>query len=505
MKSPSLTAIELKEIIESHGGVIKNITYTENGYPQQVIIHCGNKFDYYPHEVHPDYGIKVTLFKYRYKTQNSLACPYCARPLLVKSENDRQRLWIAMNRQVNSLGGVIVSPNSYIDVKTKYYIQHDDKGFYTTPRQLLGLKTYKPEHGRRISASSGKRLFINYNDLQEICSKKQIKLITTEQEFLTMLDYEKRSIKRDATDGSIALTPKQIPLKVIYKNLPFNITVNDLMRPEYLPYPRRQLSEELCRSVFEYMFKSKFTKVRPVWLRNNETGRNLELDGFAVIESHKIAFEHDGFYHNNDRTKILDFLKDRMCETAGVKLFRIPELFTKTEFWELPKLILDIAKQKGVDDLIKVKSGSNSYLTEIYLSMAKPRDENIKFEIEQLAQKHNFKIILFRSAKTKGDIGRLYVTLQNELGARQRTFRATDVINNLELVLEHLNVTRKRDIIPNQKVKNTITGEVFDSISAAARSIGKPPSYLQTRLKINKKNKRIVTKNNTPFILHIQS
>jgi len=501
MKSPSLTAIELKGIVERHGGVIKNITYTENGNPQEVIIQCGNQFDYYPHEAHPEYGIKVTLFKYRYKTQKSLSCPYCVRPLLVKSERDRQRLWIAMNHQVNSLGGVIVSPNSYIDVKTKYYIQHDDKVFYSTPRQLLGLKTYKPEHGRRISASSGKRLFINYHDLQEICSKKQIKLITTEQEFLTMLDYEKRTIERDATDGRIAMTPKQIPLKVIYKNLPFNITVNDLMRPEYLPFPRRQLSEELCRSVFEYMFKSKFTKVRPVWLRNTKTGRNLELDGFAVIESHKIAFEHDGFYHNNDKTKKLDSLKDRMCETAGVILFRVPELFSKTEFWDLPKLILDIAKQRGIDNLLKEKAVSDSYLTDVYLSMAKPKDENIKLEIEQLAQKHNFKIISFRSAKTKGDIGRLYVKLQNSLGTRQKTFRATDVMQNLEFILQHLNYTNKRNVVQSQRVKNVLTGEVFDSMAAAARSIGKPPSYLQTRLKVNKKHKKIVTKNNTPFIL----
>jgi len=501
MKSPSLTAIELKGIVERHGGVIKNITYTENGNPQEVIIQCGNKFDYYPHEAHPEYGIKVTLFKYRYKTQKSLACPYCARPLLVKSENDRQRLWVALKHQVNSLGGNIISPDRYIDVKTKYHIQHDDIEFYSTPRQLLGLKTYKPEHGRRISASSGKRLFINYDEIQETCNKKQIKLITTEQEFLAMLDYEKRSIKRDIIDGRIALTPKQIPLRVVYRNLPFSITVNDLLRPEYLPYPRRQLSEELCRAVFEFMFKSKFIKVRPVWLRNSETGRNLELDGFSVIDSYKLAFEHDGFYHNNKKTKVLDSLKDKMCEANGVLLFRVPELFSKTEFWDLPKLILDIAKQKGIDDLIKEKSVSNTYLTKIYLSMAKPKDENIKLEIEQLVQKHNFKIISFRSAKTKGDIGRLYVTLKNESDTRQRTFRATDVIHNLELVLEHLNVTRKRDIVPNQKVKNTITGEVFDSMAAAARSIGKPPSYLQARLKIDKAIDRVRVKNNTPFIL----
>lgn len=501
MKSPSLTAIELKVLVESHGGVIKNITYTENGSPQEVIIQCGNKFDYYPYEDHPEYGINVRLFKYRYKKQKSLACPYCARPLLVKSENDRQRLWVALNHQVNSLGGIIISPDRYIDVKTKYHIQHDNTHFYSTPRQLLGLKSYKPEHGKRISKYSGKRVFINYNEIQEICNKKQIKLITSEQEFLAMLDYEKRSTKRDTIDRRIALTPKQIPLQVVYKNLPFSIPVNDLMKPEYLPYPRRQLSEELCRAVFEFMFKSKFFKVRPVWLRNPESGRNLELDGFAVIDSHKIAFEHDGFYHDNKKTKILDSLKDKMCEANGVVLFRVPELFSKTEFWDLPKLILDIANQKGIDDLIKEKSVSNTYLTEIYLSMAKPKDENIKLEIEQLAQKHNFKIISFRSAKTKGDIGRLYVTLQNESGKRQKTFRASDVIHNLELVLEHLNVTRKRDIIPNQKVKNTITGEVFDSMSAAARSICKPPSYLQTRLKVNKKYNRIVTKNNTPFIL----
>jgi hypothetical protein len=501
IRENSKSLIELRSIVESLGGKIKNALYSENNNLQEIIIQCGNKFDYYPHEDHPEYLISVRSFKYKYKTLKSLFCPYCARPLVVKSEHDRKRLWTALNRYVESLGGLIKEPLKYIDNKTRYLIKHGETTFYSTPRQLLGLKTYKPEHGRRISASSGKRIHIDYNDIQRVCENKQIKLITSQKEFLTSLDYENRSIKRDGPDGRIALTPKQISLKVIYKNLPFEVPLSDMMRPEYLPYPRRQLSEELCRSVFEFMFKTKFIKQRPKWLQNSETGRNLELDGYAVIDSHKIAFEHDGFYHNNEKTKILDLYKDKKCETYGVKLFRVPELFSKTQFWDLPKLILNNAKNMGIDGLIKQKSVTSEQLKEIYLSMSIPKDENIKLEIKKLAEKNNINVISYRSAKTLGDIGRLYVKLQNKSGTRQKAYRASEVIQNINLVLEHFNDSNKRDLVPNQKVKNVKTGQIFDSMAEAARSIGKPPSYLQVRLKIDKKLNRIRVKNETPFIL----
>jgi hypothetical protein len=493
--------IELKSIVESLGGKIKNGLYSENNKLQEIIIQCGNKFDYYPVEDHPEYIISVKSFKYKFKTVKSLFCPYCARPLVIKSEDDKKRLWAALNHYVESLGGLIIEHHKYIDATTKYFIKHGETTFYSTPRQLLGLKTYKPEHGRRISASSGKRIYIDYKDLKKICEKKQVKLVTTQKEFRTSLDYENRRIIRDDLNGRIALTPKQILIKVIYKNLPFEVPLNDMMRPEYLPYPRRQLSEELCRSVFEFMFKFKFNKIRPVWLRNSETGRNLELDGFAVIDSYKVAFEHDGFYHNNEKTKILDLYKDKKCEIYGVKLFRVPELFSKTQFWDLPKLIHNNAKIMGISELIKEKNVTSEQLKDIYLSMAIPKDENIKMEIKKLAEKNKFNIISYRSAKTPGDIGRFYVKLQNKSGTRQKTFRASEVLQNINLVLQFLNDSNKRNLVPNQKVKNVKTGQIFDSMADAARSINKPPSYLQVRLKIDKKLNRIRVKNDTPFIL----
>jgi hypothetical protein len=501
MKDPSLTDNQIEEIVLRHNGKIINKEYLKNGGINFVTLQCGNSFNYFPHEQHPEYRISVRDLKFKYKLKKSLFCPYCSKPLLVKTDSDKERLWISLKYQIESLGGEVLSPLAYIDATTMYHIKHEDMYFYSTPRQILGLKTYKPEHGKRISESSSKREFINYNRLMEICIKKQIKLITTEKEFLSMLDFESRKDKRGSTDNRIRLTPKQIHLEVIYKNLPFFITVNDLIRPEYLPFPRRQLSEELCRAVFQIIFKNNFIKIRPDWLRNPVTGRNLELDGFALIDNVKIAFEHDGFYHNSEKTKNLDSLKDKLCEKADVKLIRIPELFSKTQLWDLPFLIFERSKVLGIENLIKEKEVSNQKLTDIYLLMSNPKNENIKLEIMKLAKVHNFKIIKFRISNTPGDMGRMYVTLQNINSTKQKTFRALDLIQNIQKVIEKINYANKRNVIPNQRVKNIESGEIFNSISAASKSIGKPPSYLQARLKIDKRTNKFKVINRTPFIL----
>ena len=93
--------------------------------------------------------------------------------------------------------------------------------------------------------------------------------------------------------------------------------------------------EERCRAFIMRMTGIHFSKVRPLWLRNPETGRSLELDMFSH-HPRPIAFEFDGvqhkrytpFYHGTVQTFEAalrrDRLKDELCLQHGVELVRIP-------------------------------------------------------------------------------------------------------------------------------------------------------------------------------------
>lgn len=94
------------------------------------------------------------------------------------------------------------------------------------------------------------------------------------------------------------------------------------------------LHERETRRVFEQLTGKTFCKVRPRFLRNPQSGRNLELDGFS--EELKLAFEYDGELHCHypnafhrskeafDQQKKRDALKDALCEQAGICLIRVP-------------------------------------------------------------------------------------------------------------------------------------------------------------------------------------
>ena len=56
-----------------------------------------------------------------------------------------------------------------------------------------------------------------------------------------------------------------------------------------------RLGEEKCRKIFENILGEKFSNVRPLWLKNYETGYLLELDGYS--KSLKLAIEYDGIQH----------------------------------------------------------------------------------------------------------------------------------------------------------------------------------------------------------------
>lgn len=93
-------------------------------------------------------------------------------------------------------------------------------------------------------------------------------------------------------------------------------------------------NEEECRRILESMFQKPFPSVRPDWLKNPETGRNLELDCYNA--DLRLALEYDGrqhseyvpHFHKNKqafRDQVTrDLMKDSMCRKLGITLIRVP-------------------------------------------------------------------------------------------------------------------------------------------------------------------------------------
>jgi hypothetical protein len=94
-------------------------------------------------------------------------------------------------------------------------------------------------------------------------------------------------------------------------------------------------SEEKCREIVERLFNKKFASVRPSWLKNPMSNRNLELDMYN--EELKLAFEYDGVQHRQytarwhssqddfDEQIMRDKIKNKLCRQNEVLLIRVPD------------------------------------------------------------------------------------------------------------------------------------------------------------------------------------
>jgi hypothetical protein len=131
--------------------------------------------------------------------------------------------------------------------------------------------------------------------------------------------------------------------------------------------------EERCRVIFEKLFGEKFKSVRPSWLKNPVTGRNLELDGFCSHIKTPIgtglAFEYDGVQHskfNGDhfhkKGGVSEFAyqikkddyKNLKCKEQQVLLIRIPHFVA---FQDLERFIKTQCQKHG----LAIKNGGNMY------------------------------------------------------------------------------------------------------------------------------------------------
>ena len=133
-------------------------------------------------------------------------------------------------------------------------------------------------------------------------------------------------------------------------------------------------NEERCRQIFEKLFGVKFESVRPDFLKNPVTNRNLELDGFNPTIKTKIgkglAFERDGEQHimfipslhkNNPKEFEYQLLKDKwkseICKQRGITLIRIGH---EIAYDDLEKYIIMKLKMNGVN-IPQNKSHSTLY------------------------------------------------------------------------------------------------------------------------------------------------
>lgn len=102
---------------------------------------------------------------------------------------------------------------------------------------------------------------------------------------------------------------------------------------------RHSKGELECAAVLCKLFpQHAFVKVRPPWLKNPETGCNLELDFYCA--ELKLAVEYNGMQHYQftplfhktvedfEKQRQRDVLKAQLCRKAGVDLITLPA--TKT-------------------------------------------------------------------------------------------------------------------------------------------------------------------------------
>jgi hypothetical protein len=97
---------------------------------------------------------------------------------------------------------------------------------------------------------------------------------------------------------------------------------------------RRSRGETICCKVMQNIYNKPFKTCRPNWLKNPETGHNLELDCYN--EELKIAIEYNGSQHykfpnsfHSSKEKFIqqvrrDKYKAKMCEKFGVYLISVP-------------------------------------------------------------------------------------------------------------------------------------------------------------------------------------
>lgn len=183
----------------------------------------------------------------------------------------------------------------------------------------------------------------------------------------------------------------------------------------------RGSSEETCRFIIEYLFKEKFIKIRPEWLKNDK-GNILELDCYN--EDLKIALEYNGSQHYNydpylhrdyrgkdgidifSETLVNDKNKIKKCEDNGIKLiivsykeFNKGIVFLKNKIYKeceykLNELKIDVDKEWLNTTNLEFKNKQNLIRKQRFLEECESRGYRFKNPDTEVVSLNKHKITL---------------------------------------------------------------------------------------------------------------
>lgn len=137
--------------------------------------------------------------------------------------------------------------------------------------------------------------------------------------------------------------------------------------------------EKLCRETLQKIYSKEFVRIRPDFLKNPKTGRNLELDCYNA--ELKIAVEYNGAksHYTDDRQMENDKYKKNKCKELGIAFISVP--FTVPEK-QIENYLIYKLKRKGLIPENKVLSNDDN-----------TNDENVDIDeipIKYVKNTHDF-------------------------------------------------------------------------------------------------------------------
>lgn len=144
--------------------------------------------------------------------------------------------------------------------------------------------------------------------------------------------------------------------------IPFTYDIEKIKKSKKKKKKKINKHEEECRRIFQKLFSCKFKSIRPDWLKNPATGKNLEIDGYnsRIITpiGKGLGFEYDGIghsqytphFHKNgpddfEYQVAKDSWKDKLCKERNVLLIRIPHF---VHFDDLERYIKMMLSRRNV-------------------------------------------------------------------------------------------------------------------------------------------------------------
>lgn len=175
---------------------------------------------------------------------------------------------------------------------------------------------------------------------------------------VSLPQVKQKAIENGGRLLDVTYTNAQTPMRFeCARGHEFRLPWNKVQSGRWCPKCSGYLGEELCRYFLEKAFRVEFHKQKPAWLID-ASGRRLELDGYN--EKLGVAFEHHGDQKFRAGTRFaptgseVAALKRRMrekariCDRNGVALIEVRQVGTVVPVDDLPRVIIDQLREKGV-------------------------------------------------------------------------------------------------------------------------------------------------------------